>query len=103
MIQKRILLQIADLALNSETLEVKRNGKIIELSSQEFKLLEYLMSNQGEIQKREIILAKIWHYSPGIKSRVVDVYMGYLRKKIDFGFEKKLLHSIRGSGYMVKE
>ncbi len=103
MIGGNIILQIADLSLNSETLEVKRNGKIIELTSQEFKLLEYLMTKQGEIQKREIILTKIWQYSPGIKSRVVDVYMGYLRKKIDSGFDKKLLHSIRGSGYVINE
>jgi DNA-binding response OmpR family regulator len=96
-------LKIFDLELDSKTMEVKRNGKLIQLTPQEFKLLQYLMSNKGRILTREMILSRIWLYSSDVETRVVDVYMGYLRKKIDKGFPKKLLHSVRGFGYVIKE
>lgn len=95
-------LSVDGLSLDTKTLEVKREEKSIQLTPQEFKLLQYLMSNQGRILTREMILNRIWLYSPDIESRVVDVYVGYLRKKIDSGFKKKLIHSVRGFGYMVK-
>ncbi len=94
---------IDNLELDSNSLEVKRDGKLIQLTPQEFKLLEYLMNNKGRILTREMILSRVWLYSPDIETRVVDVYMGYLRKKIDQGYEKSLLHSVRGFGYMIKE
>jgi DNA-binding response OmpR family regulator len=96
-------LQVADLALDNKTLEVKRGEKEIQLTPQEFKLLQYLMSNKGRILTREMILNRVWLYSPDIETRVVDVYMGYLRKKVDGETAKKLLHSVRGFGYMIKE
>lgn len=96
-------LKILDLELDSKTMEVKRNGKIIQLTPQEFKLLQYLMSNKGRILTREMILSRIWLYSSDVETRVVDVYMGYLRKKVDNGYPKKLLHSVRGFGYVIKE
>lgn len=97
------VLKIADLELDNRTLEVKREGKLIQLTPQEFKLLQYLMSNKGRILTREMILSRIWLYSSDVETRVVDVYMGYLRKKIDKGYTKKLLKSVRGFGYMIKE
>lgn len=97
------LLKINDLQLDSRTLEVKRNGKLIQLTPQEFKLLQYLMSNKGRVLTREMILSRIWLYSSDVETRVVDVYMGYLRKKVDTGYPKRLLHSVRGFGYMIKE
>ncbi|MBI3486505.1 response regulator transcription factor [Candidatus Daviesbacteria bacterium] len=96
-------LKVADLELDNKTLEVKRNNKLIQLTPQEFKLLQYLMSNKGRILTREMILNRVWLYSPDIETRVVDVYMGYLRKKIDSNFTKKLFHSVRGFGYMIKD
>ena len=96
-------LKIADLELNSKTLEVKRGEKQITLTPKEFQLLQYLMSNRGRILTREMILNRIWLYSPEIETRVVDVYMGYLRKKIDAGWKTKLLRSVRGFGYTIKE
>lgn len=96
-------LKIADLELDRKTFEVKRAGIGIQLTPQEFKLLEYLMHNQGRILTREMILNRVWLYSQDIETRVVDVYMGYLRKKIDGNYEKKLFHSVRGFGYMIKE
>ena len=61
------------------------------------------LDDDRSILTREMILNRVWLYSPDIETRVVDVYMGYLRKKVDGDFEKKLLHSVRGFGYMIKE
>ncbi len=97
------VLSVSDLELDSKTLQVKRNGELIQLTPQEFKLLQYLMSNKGRILTREMILNRIWLYSTDVETRVVDVYMGYLRKKIDSGHKKQLLHSVRGFGYVIKE
>ncbi len=95
-------LQIEDLVLNTSTLDVKRGEKKISLTAKEFKLLEYLMVNSGVVLSRETILDHIWLYSPDIETRVVDVYIGYLRKKIDDGFDRKLIQSVRGFGYTLK-
>lgn len=97
------VLKVVDLELDTKTIEVKRGGKAIKLTPQEFKLLHYLMANKGRILTRDMILNRIWASSYEIETRVVDVYMGYLRKKIDAGFKKKLLHSVRGFGYTIKE
>ena len=94
---------MADLELDNQALEIKRAGKPIQLTPQEFKLLEYLMHNKDRILTREMILNRVWLYSQDIETRVVDVYMGYLRKKIDGDTKKKLLHSVRGFGYIIKE
>jgi DNA-binding response OmpR family regulator len=96
-------LTVGDLELDNKSLEVKRGTTNIQLTPQEFKLLQYLMSNKGRILTREMILNRVWLYSPDIETRVVDVYMGYLRKKIDAEHEQKLIHSVRGFGYMIKE
>lgn len=97
------VIKIGDLELDSNKVEVKRAGKEISLTPQEFKLLEYLMLNKGKVLSREMILNRIWLFSPDIETRVVDVYIGYLRKKIDSGFERQLIHSIRGFGYTIKD
>lgn len=97
------ILSAADLELNTKTLEVKRAGTPIQLSQKEFQLLQYLLNNKGRVLTREMILNRIWLYSSHIETRVVDVYMGYLRKKIDADHEKKLIQSVRGFGYMIKE
>ncbi len=96
-------LTVGNLELDTKTLEVKRGEEAIQLTPKEFKLLEYLMRNTGRILTREMILNRIWLYSPDIETRVVDVYMGYLRKKIDNSNSHKLIHSVRGFGYMIKE
>lgn len=96
-------MQIADLELDPTTFEVRRGGRLISLTPQEFKLLQYFMANQGRVLTRDAILNRVWFYSPDVETRVVDVYVGYLRKKIDRGFKKKLLSSVRGFGYVLKE
>ena len=98
-----ILLQADNLELNNKTFEVKRGEKQIVLSPHEFKLLQYLLSNKGRVLTREMILNRVWLYSYEVDTRVVDVYVGYLRKKIDSGEKKKLIQSVRGFGYMIKE
>lgn len=93
---------IGDLKMNTKTHEVTREGKQIQLSPQEFKLLHYFMSNPNNVLTRDMILVRIWGNTPDIQTRVVDVYVGYLRKKIDKGFSPALIQSVRGFGYMLK-
>lgn len=95
-------IKIEDLTINSSSMEVKRGDREISLTAKEFKLLEYLMLNKGAVLSRETILDHVWLYSPEIDTRVVDVYIGYLRKKIDEGYEKKLIKSLRGFGYTIR-
>ncbi|MCL4208077.1 response regulator transcription factor [Patescibacteria group bacterium] len=97
------ILKIGDLELDSEKIEVKRAGKTINLTPREFELLQYLMQNSRKVISRDMILNKIWAYSFEVESRVVDVYMGYLRKKIDRDHKDKLIKSVRGFGYTIKE
>jgi two-component system OmpR family response regulator len=97
------MLKVDDLVLDSVSVSVSRNGKTIQLSPHEFKLLQYLMSNKGKVLSREMILNRVWEYSYDVDSRVVDVYVGYLRKKIDADAPKKLINSVRGFGYVIKE
>jgi DNA-binding response OmpR family regulator len=100
--EEESILKIADLIMNLSTHEVQRGERSIELTAQEFKLLHYMMMNKGRVLTRDMILNRLWMSSPDIETRVVDVYIGYLRKKIDTGFTKKLIRSIRGFGYMLK-
>lgn len=87
--------------LNSRT--VTRDGTEITLSSKEFAVLEYLLRNPGRVLSRDKIENHVWNYDFEGGSNVVDVYIRYLRKKIDAGFNKKLLHTIRGAGYVLRE
>ncbi|MEA2020764.1 MAG: response regulator transcription factor [Patescibacteria group bacterium] len=96
-------LQVGNLTLDKKTHEVKRGEKEIELTPREFKLLQLLMEHEEQVLSREFILNRIWSYPQDVESRVVDVYVGYLRDKIDKGFDKKLIHTIRGFGYKIKE
>lgn len=96
-------LVVGDLKLNTKNHEVTHKGQRIELSPQEYKLLEYLMNQPNKVLTRDMILSRIWDSSPDIETRVVDVYVGYLRKKIDKPFGTDLINSVRGFGYMIKQ
>lgn len=96
-------LQVGDLILNSKTLEVTRAGTPVTLSPHEFKVLQYLMANKNHVLTRDMIINRVWFDTPEVETRIVDVYIGYLRKKIDSDHEKKLIQSARGFGYMIKE
>lgn len=97
------VLEANGLKLNTETFEVTRNDQPITLTQTEFQLLHYLLSNKNRVLTREMILNHVWSYTPDVESRVVDVYIGYLRKKVDHDFNPKLIHSVRGFGYSLKE
>ena len=96
------LLQIEDLILNPATREVTRGGQRIELTSKEYALLEYFMRNAGRVLTRPVIAEHVWNLDFDTFTNVIDVYVNYLRNKIDRGRERKLIHTIRGSGYVLK-
>ena len=94
---------IADLSLDSNTRTVTRAGKNIELTAKEFSLLEYMIRNKGVVLSREMIENNLWNYDYEGGTNVVDVYVGYLRKKMDTGFSRKLIHTVWGTGWVLKE
>ena len=94
---------VADLSVDCARHVVRRAGREIILSTKEFSVLEYLISNKGMVLSREKIENHVWNFDYEGGSNVVDVYIRYLRKKIDDGFDTKLLHTIRGSGYVLRE
>lgn len=96
-------LQIADLVLDTSTREVERGGKKIELSAKEFAMLEYMMQNEGIVLSREKLEEHIWSYDYQGASNMIDVYIRYIRIKVDTDFDKKLIHTVRGVGYVLKD
>lgn len=99
----REVLNIADLTIDTSKRIVKRADKIIELTKREYDLLEYLVRNKGIVLTRDQILENVWGYSYMGDTNVVDVYIRYLRSKIDEGFKTKLIHTVRGVGYKCEE
>lgn len=97
------LLSVGDLTMDTAAKVVKRGGKEIPLSAKEYALLEYLMHNAGIVLSREKIENHIWNFDYEGGTNVVDVYIRYLRKKIDEGYDKKLIHTVRGRGYVLRE
>ena len=97
------VLSIADLSMDLKTHKVFREGNEIELSSKEFAMLEYLLRNQGKVLSRDQIEQHVWNYDYMGGSNMVDVYIRYLRKKVDETQEKKLIHTVRGAGYVLRE
>lgn len=100
---KHPVLSAADLVLDPVSLTVKRGGRRIELSSKEFALLHYLMDNKNRILTREQISEHVWDINFDPRSNVIDAFIKLLRKKIDEGFELKLIRTVRGTGYMLSE
>lgn len=94
-------LKVANLTLNRGTREVRRNGKPILLTIKEFSLLEYLMTHPDRVLSRTLILEQVWGYQFDSLTNVVDVYIRYLRNKIDPGHSKKLIQTVRGIGYKI--
>jgi len=99
------ILKLNNLSLNTETYQVKRGAVPIRLSNKEFTLLEYLLRNPNKILTKEQIINHVWDYDANILPNTIEVYIGYLRNKIDKPFQKspKLIHTIRGFGYKVGE
>ncbi|CCH03625.1 Transcriptional regulatory protein cusR (plasmid) [Fibrella aestuarina BUZ 2] len=97
------VLQVADLELNVGTKQVQRAGQLISLTAREYALLEYLMLNKGRIVSRVDIAEKVWELNFDTNTNVIDVYVNYLRRKVDKGFEQKLIHTVVGMGYVMKD
>ena len=97
------LLKVADLAVDLDAREVRRSGELVELTPKEFLVLEYLCRHKGRVMSRTLITEYAWgyHFDPG--TNIVDVVINHLRKKIDSGKGKKLITTVRGVGYVIKE
>ncbi len=100
---KEKIIQVADLKLDLEKKQVSRNGKNIELTKKEYELLEYLMKNNGIVISREKIIETVWNYDFVGDTKIVDVFIRYLRSKIDDEYDKKLINTVRGFGYVIQE
>jgi two-component system, OmpR family, copper resistance phosphate regulon response regulator CusR len=100
---KKILLSAGGLEMNTRTMIVKRGDREINLTRKEFKLLEYMLNNPGRVLSRAEIAENVWETVFDTGTNFVDVYINYLRKKIDKGFDKKLIHTRPGIGFILKE
>lgn len=96
-------LRVMDLTLDLVAHEAKRNGKLIELTAKEYALLEYLMRHAGQVLTRTQIIDAVWRYDMEALSNVVDIYIHYLRDKIDQGFSHPLIKTVRGVGYKIEK
>jgi heavy metal response regulator len=96
-------IRFADLRLDPVDHKVWRSGKEIELTAKEYGLLEYFMRNPNQILTRTMIAEHVWDYTFDSFTNIIDVYVNYLRKKIDRDYDKKLIHTVRGVGYILKE
>jgi len=100
--QKSAILTAGDLSLDTITYSVAREGKHIQLTSKEFALLEYMLRNPGRPLSKEVIISHVWDYDADILPNTVEVYIKYLRNKIDAPFKKPLIHTVRGFGYKLE-
>jgi len=100
--QQATILTAGDLQLNTITYEVERAGQPIQLTSKEFALLEYLLRNQGRPLPKELIISHVWDYDADILPNTVEVYIKYLRAKVDSPFKTPLIHTVRGFGYKLQ-
>jgi two-component system, OmpR family, copper resistance phosphate regulon response regulator CusR len=101
--ETREQLQVADLCIDLSKRMVTRGGRKIELTLKEYALLEYLIRNAGQVLSRSMIVDHVWDQSFDSFTNIVDVYIRYLRNKIDHGFDPKLIHTVRGIGYLLAE
>jgi two-component system response regulator MprA len=97
------VLQLADLSLDADSYRVQRDGQPIELTRTEFNLLELLLRNSGQVLTRELILERVWGYEFETSSNSLDVYIGYIRRKTESGGGDRLIHTVRGVGYVARE
>ena len=97
------VLRVADLSLDPSTRIVKRSDRLIELTRTEFNLLELLLRNHGQVLTRELIFDRVWGYDFGANSNSLEVYIGYLRRKTEAEGEPRLIHTVRGVGYVLRE
>lgn len=97
------LLQAGDLIMNLDSKQVTRNGQVVSLTAKEFQLLEYFLRNKNRVVSRADIALQVWDIDFDTRTNVIDVYVNYLRKKIDKGFDEPLIHTQVGMGYVLKD
>ena len=97
------MLRFADLSLDPGTREVRRGNRSMELTRTEFLLLELLLRNARQVLPRELIFDRVWGYDFGANSNSLEVYIGYLRRKTEAGGEPRLIHTVRGVGYVLRQ
>ena len=97
------VLRVADLEINRATREVRRGTRKIELTAREYELLEFMALNHRRVLSRDLLLSRVWDQEFAIATNVVDVYVGYLRKKVDAPGEPRLIQTVRGAGYALRE
>jgi DNA-binding response OmpR family regulator len=95
-------LRVGDLTLNADTHEVQRAGRTVELTQREFELLEYMMRNERIVISRQRLLDEVWGYDPFSTTNTIEVFVSNLRRKLESGGEPRLLHTIRGAGYVLR-
>lgn len=100
--QQSSVLSVGDLTLDTLKFEVRRDNKLIDLTSKEFSLLEYLLRNQGRPLSKDLIISHVWDFDADVLPNTVEVYIKYLRSKIDAPFKTKLIHTVRGFGYKIE-
>jgi DNA-binding response OmpR family regulator len=96
------ILRVADLEINTSTREVKKEGREIELTTREYELLEFMARNPRRVLSRDLLLSRVWDEELGLTPNVVDVYVGYLRRKVDVPGEQNLIRTVRGAGYALR-
>jgi two-component system response regulator MprA/two-component system response regulator TrcR len=96
------VLRVSDLEVNTATHEVRRGEREIELTAREYELLEFMARNPRRVLSRELLLSRVWDHEHRITTNAVDVYVGYLRRKVDGPGESRLIHTIRGAGYALR-
>jgi DNA-binding response OmpR family regulator len=101
--KKNTVLSVGDLEMDTITREVQRGGKAIELTSKEYSILEYFLRNKNRVLTKSQIAEHVWNYDFEYNSNIVEVYVRYLRRKMDEEFKNKLIHTIRGGGYVIKD
>lgn len=100
---KSALLRCADLEMDTVARQVRRAGRFIDLTAKEYALLEYFLHNHGKVLSRSQIIEHIWDFDFDSDSNIVDVYVRYLRRKVDADYDLKLIHTVRGMGYVLRE
>jgi DNA-binding response OmpR family regulator len=97
------VIRVSDLEIDTATREVRRGAREIDLTAREYELLEFMARNPRRVLSRELLLSRVWNLESGIGANVVDVYVGYLRKKVDTPGEPQLIKTVRGAGYALRE
>jgi DNA-binding response OmpR family regulator len=97
------ILRVSDLEVDTATREVRRGGREIQLTAREYELLEFMARNPRRVLSRDLLLSRVWDEDLGLTTNLVDVYVGYLRKKVDAPGEQRLIRTVRGAGYALRE